>query len=79
MSYDEVTAKLLREKEQQAAEIERLSAALRGLLNASERHIFSTECQKERDAARAALGEKAESDDGQPDEAEEWASFDPEC
>ena len=29
MSYDELTAKMLREKEQQADEIERLRAALR--------------------------------------------------
>jgi len=42
-----------------AAEIERLRAALRDLLDASERHIFSTECQKERDAARAALAQEA--------------------
>ena len=32
MSYDELTAKLLRKTEQQAAEIERLRAALRGVL-----------------------------------------------
>ena len=31
MSYDELTAKLLREKEQQAAQIERLRAALRSI------------------------------------------------
>ena len=37
---------------------ERLRAALRALLDASERHIFSTECQTERDAARAALAEE---------------------
>lgn len=33
-----------------------LRRALSDLLDASERLIFSTECQKERDAARAALG-----------------------
>lgn len=32
-----------------------LVEALRELLSASERHIFATECQAERDAARAAL------------------------
>lgn len=32
-----------------------LYEALRDLLDASERHIFSTECQVERDRARAAL------------------------
>lgn len=32
-----------------------IAFALRNLLAASERHIFSTECQAERDAARAAL------------------------
>ena len=37
------------------SEIERLRAALSALLTASERHIFSTECQTERDAARAVL------------------------
>ena len=36
-----------------------LLEALRALLDASERHIFSTECQRERDAARAAIA-KAE-------------------
>lgn len=41
--------------DEQAARIERLEKALRDLLDASERHIFSTECQVERDAARAAL------------------------
>jgi hypothetical protein len=45
-----------------AAEIERLRAALRDLLDASERHIFSTECQKERDAARAALAQEKPND-----------------
>jgi hypothetical protein len=32
-----------------------LLAALEGLLAGSERHIFHTECQKERDAASAAI------------------------
>lgn len=32
-----------------------VTAALRDLLAAAERHIFSTECKKERNAARAAL------------------------
>ena len=45
-----------------ASEIERLRAALRDLLDASEQHIFSTECQKERDVARAALAEEKKDD-----------------
>jgi hypothetical protein len=32
-----------------------LLEALRNLLDGAERHIFATECQKERDAARAAI------------------------
>lgn len=42
-----------------ADDITKLRVVLRNLLDASERHIFSTECQAERDAARAALEEKA--------------------
>jgi hypothetical protein len=38
-----------------ASTIERMADALDNLLAASERHIFSTECQKEREAARSAL------------------------
>ena len=38
-----------------AQDNKRLREALTNLLAASERHIFSTECQAERDAARRAL------------------------
>jgi len=50
------------DKNRCVVENERLRAALRDLLDASERHIFSTECQKERDAARAALSQEPPND-----------------
>ena len=54
-SYADTHERRQRDRDEAAARIEQLEAALRDLLDASERHIFSTECQVERDAARAAL------------------------
>lgn len=52
----ELEACVFTENQSTAADkIDALVKALADLLAASERHIFSTECQIERDAARAAL------------------------
>jgi len=61
-SYADTHERRQRDRNEAAAEIERMRAALRDLLDASERHIFSTECQKERDAARAALAQEKTND-----------------
>lgn len=62
MSYDELTAKLLREKEQQAARIEQLEAALKPLCCTCDR-AASDECSRAEVNcafwnARAALEER---------------------